>query len=495
MIRPIEKFEHKLSAIALLVGATSVVSDVTITGMTNNSQEVEPGDLFIAFPGLKVHGATFSAQAQERGARAIVTDAVGAALISNMEIPIITVLNPRAVAGVISSWFYSEPMRDLYSVGITGTNGKTTTSTLLSQIWDLAERQVGLIGTIETRIAHDVFPSKRTTPESPELQSLIATMRERHVRNLVMEVSSHAISLERVRGAHFSLVAFTNLTQDHLDFHKSMDEYFRVKSALFKFEYADKAFINIDDPYGMALSSHCEIPVTTLSRLQKTSDWQLLSAQPTPSGYEIAIRGVGGILIEGDLNLSGDYNLDNVLMAIAIAVESGVDPLVIPTILPNLRGAAGRLEAVAVGQSFRAFVDYAHSPDAVARVLDSCRKLTKGKVIAVLGCGGDRDWIKRPLMGQALLAGSNIAVFTSDNPRSEDPERILQEMVGNNIITSPSAIISDRSAAIAYAVAQANVDDIVIILGKGHEQGQEVRGEVFPFDDRSALATAIENSA
>jgi len=495
MIRPIQKFEHKLSAVLDLVGATSVGGDVVLTGFTNDSQEVIEGDLFIALPGLKVHGATFATQAAERGARAILTNTIGEEIARNVGIPIITVTNPRASAGVISSWFYSEPMRDMYSVGITGTNGKTTTSTLLAQIWELAGRQVGLIGTVETRIVKEVSASKRTTPESPELQSLIATMRERHVRNLVMEVSSHAISLERVRGAHFSLVAFTNLTQDHLDFHRDMDEYFRVKSSLFKFEYADKAFINIDDPYGEILSSRCEIPVTTLSRMQKSSDWHFVSAYPFASGYEIVMRGVGGILIEGQVHFSGDYNLDNLLMAVAIAVESGVDPLVISTILPKLRSAPGRFEPVVAGQSFRAFVDYAHSPDAVVRVLESCKKMTKGKVIAVLGCGGDRDSLKRPLMGQALLAGSDVAVFTSDNPRSEDPEQILRQMIGSSAILAPSAVIVDRSAAISYAVAQADADDVVIILGKGHEQGQEINGEVFPFDDRLALSTAIESSA
>ncbi|MBC7463298.1 MAG: UDP-N-acetylmuramoyl-L-alanyl-D-glutamate--2,6-diaminopimelate ligase [Actinobacteria bacterium] len=495
MIRPVAEFESKLSAIAALVGEAFPTQDVAITGLTNQSSEVEAGDLFIALPGLKVHGANFAGDAERHGARAILTDTAGKALAHNAGIPLIVVVDPRKSAGVISSWFFSEPMRDMYAVGITGTNGKTTTSTLLAQIWTLAEREVGLIGTIETRIGKEVFASKRTTPESSELQSLVSTMRERHVRNLVMEVSSHAIALERMRGAHFSAVAFTNLTQDHLDFHRNMEEYFNTKAALFQFEYAEKAYVNIDDPYGQKLISQSQIPITKLSRTQKSAEWHYVGAHPVSAGYEIAIRGVGGVLIEGHLPLQGDYNLDNALMAIAMAVESGVDPLFMSTILPSLSGATGRLEPVAVGQEFRAFVDYAHSPDAVTRVLETCKRMTKGKVIAVLGCGGDRDSLKRPLMGRALFAGSDTAIFTSDNPRSEDPNRILQQMVGEITVVAPSAIIPDRAAAIQYAVDQAVADDVVIVLGKGHEQGQESNGEVFPFDDRSVLAQSIENFA
>ncbi len=236
-------------------------------------------------------------------------------------------------------------------------------------------------------------------------------MRERHVKNLVMEVSSHAISLNRVRGSHFSLVAFTNLTQDHLDFHHTMNEYFEAKAALFTFEYSDRAIINIDDAYGKKLAEICELPVTRLSMNDKTADWHFSSVYSNRTGYEISIRGNGGLLIEGQLNMHGDYNLYNVLMAVAIAVESGVDPLVVSSSLPILQSAVGRLEAVSLGQNFHAFVDYAHSPDAVERVLSTCRKFAQGKIIAVLGCGGDRDSSKRPLMGEALKNGSDVAIF------------------------------------------------------------------------------------
>lgn len=495
MIRPIGGFSKQLHEIATLVGVVSVDDEFLVSGLTNHSSEVEPGDLFIAFAGIKVHGASFAKEAKERGAVAILTDHAGLSLAKNCGLPIIEVVKPRRWAGIISAWFYSEPMRDLRSIGITGTNGKTTTTTLLNQLWNLAERETGLIGTIETRIGNEVFKSGRTTPESPELQSLIATMRERHVSDLVMEVSSHAIALERIRGAHFSFVAFTNLTQDHLDFHLTMDDYFATKSALFSFEYAERAFINIDDLYGQKLANNCQIPVTSISRFVKSADWHYDSAIAVDSGFEISIRGVGGILIEGHLPLLGDYNLDNALMAIALAVETGVDPLFIATSLPSLSSAKGRLEPVLLGQKFHAFVDYAHSPDAVIRVLETCKRMTSGKVIAVLGCGGDRDSLKRPLMGSALLKESDIAIFTSDNPRSEDPRRILDQMTEGLSIKLPNIALLDREQAILYAVEQASAGDVVVILGKGHEQGQEVNGQVRPFDDRLSLAEAIEKLA
>jgi UDP-N-acetylmuramoyl-L-alanyl-D-glutamate--2,6-diaminopimelate ligase len=384
-------------------------------------------------------------------------------------------------------------MRDLYSVGVTGTNGKTTVTTLLHQIMQAAGRESGLIGTVETRIGSEVLISKRTTPESAELQGLIATMRERHMRNLVMEVSSHAITLERIRGSHFAVVGFTNLSQDHLDFHKSMEEYFLAKAKLFTFEYADLAVINIDDVYGARLVTMTELPVMSLSRTNTKATWHFASITRDYVGAAIAIRGSGGILIEGKTILQGGFNYDNLLMAVAIAVESGIDPIDIAAILPQLTGAVGRLESVRLGQNFSALVDYAHSPDAVSRVLETAHEIATGSVIAVLGCGGDRDASKRSLMGLALRDGADIAIYTSDNPRSEKPEDILVQMVLDIDVQEPNAVITDRSAAIKAAVNHASAGDVVIVLGKGHEKGQEISGVIYPFDDRIELARAIED--
>jgi UDP-N-acetylmuramoyl-L-alanyl-D-glutamate--2,6-diaminopimelate ligase len=384
-------------------------------------------------------------------------------------------------------------MRDLYSIGVTGTNGKTTVTTLLYQIMTAAGRDSGLIGTVETRIGVEAIASKRTTPESSDLQALSAVMRERHMRNLVMEVSSHAITLERIRGSHFAVVGFTNLSQDHLDFHKNMEEYFAAKAKLFTFEYADLAVINIDDSYGKRLAEITQLPVVTLSRLDTKANWHYSSLTSDYVGASVSVRGTGGILIEGKTQLHGGYNYDNLLMAIAIAVESGIDPIDIAAILPTLTGAVGRLEAVRLGQNFTALVDYAHSPDAVTRVLETAHEITDGKVIAVLGCGGDRDSTKRTLMGQALHNGADIAIFTSDNPRSEKPEAILEQMVLDIDIVPPSAIIVDRAQAIKTAVDLAEPGDVVLVLGKGHEKGQEINGSIQEFDDRVEIAKAIED--
>lgn len=492
MLRPMLSPSKTLDAVAQIISAQSAtqsfeLKNILITGVSQSSENIEEGDIFIALPGDKTHGARFAADAIKNGARAVLTDSAGAELITG--IPVLITNNPRRSAGILSAWFHSEPMRDLYSVGITGTNGKTTVTTILHQIMSLAGRESGLIGTIETRIGSEVLISKRTTPESSELQSLAAVMRERHMRNLIMEVSSHAIALDRVRGSHFAVVGFTNLSQDHLDFHETMDKYFEAKAALFTFEYADLAVINIDDSYGRKLQEKTELPVITLSRTNTQANWHYGDISSEYYGAQIAIRGSGGILIEGKVNLHGGYNYDNLLMAVAIAVESGIDPIDIASSLPKLRGASGRLEAVALGQKFAAFVDYAHSPDAVARVLETARELSKGRVIGVLGCGGDRDRSKRSAMGRALDVGSDVAIFTSDNPRSESAEEILKEMT---VGIESASVISDRAQAIRSAVNEAGDGDVVIILGKGHETGQDIAGVVHSFDDRIELAKAIE---
>lgn len=493
-MRPFAQSALKLSKVTGAVSATcemseAEISKIEITGVTHNDSQVEPGDLFVAIQGANRHGAEFAMSAVSKGAVAVLTDSAGAAGIKG--VPILVVADPRRVAGHIAALLYNEPMRDLASIGITGTNGKTTVSTLIYQILEAADRDCGLIGTIETRIGKDAIDSLRTTPEATDLQALSAVMRERHMRHLVMEVSSHALVLHRMQGAHFAFVGFTNLTQDHLDFHGDMESYFAAKAKLFTYDFADQAVINIDNKYGAKLAATSELPVISLSRLNQQATWHFTEIDTAGKKVEFKIRGSGGILIESSTKLRGGYNLDNLLMAVAIAVESGVDPIDIAALLPNLNGAAGRLEEVSIGQRFSAFVDYAHTPDAVANVLESIREFTSGKVIAVLGCGGDRDSSKRPLMGQALLKGCDVAVFTSDNPRSEDPGQVLKEMVGISIVSDPSKVIEDRKSAIDYAVSLASQGDTVAILGKGHEIGQEINGIKLDFDDRQVLAEAI----
>lgn len=490
MIRPLAPFTATLEDMAQLLGASLHGKNVSFTGVTHADSEVEVGDLFLAIPGAHVHGATFIESAMRRGAVAVLTDEAG--LLHCAGIPALIVKDVRTAGALVAAALYKYPTRDLASIGITGTNGKTTVSTLLYQIFQAAGRDTGLIGTVETRIGAEVIESSRTTPEASELQALSAVMRERHMRHLVMEVSSHALALKRMKGSHFSIAAFTNLSQDHLDFHHDMDSYFAAKAQLFTSEYAEQAFINIDSQYGQKLVSQTQIPVTTISRTNKEAIWHFVETHNISRGVEFSIRGVGGILIESQTRLFGGYNLDNLLLAVAIAVECGIDPIELAGVIPNLSGAPGRLESVSLGQRYTALVDYAHSPDAVSNVLAAVREFTTGKVIAVLGCGGDRDASKRPLMGAALVQGADIAIFTSDNPRSEAPREILSQMTDSLTYSAPSQIIEDRGEAIRAAVALATDADTVLVLGKGHETGQEIAGVVTPFDDRIALAQAIE---
>lgn len=488
MIRTVEEFSLTLGDAAEKVGG-ELYGDAQIrfTGVVSADKEVTAGDLFLAFPGANSHGARYAASAIAKGAVAVLTDAEGSELISS--IPVIVVENARIAGATIASSLYRNPMRDMQSIGITGTNGKTTVTTLLFEIFEKVGRDTGLIGTAGNRIGRENLKSERTTPEACELQALAAVMREQHMRHLVMEVSSHSIEMKRMIGSHFSIVGFTNLSQDHLDFHHDMESYFQAKKKLFTHEYAESAFINIDSEFGKRLFDGCEIHATAISRFDKSAIWHFKELHNTATGMEFVIRGAGGILIESSTQLHGAFNADNLLMAIAIATECGVDPIEIASLAPQLQGAPGRMQGVVLGQPYKAIVDYAHSPDAVVNVLNSAREFTTGKVIAVLGCGGDRDRTKRPLMGRALVDGADIAIMTSDNPRSEHPADILEEMSRG---LSSALVIEDRRAAIEKAIELAQPGDSVLVLGKGHELGQEIHGVMAPFDDRLELARAIE---
>ena len=464
-----------------------------ITGIVSDSREVEPGDLFVALSGERKPSSEYLTAALARGARAILTDEAGgrAAAAAHLSVPTLVVSKPRASCGPLADWFYGSPSRSTFVAGITGTNGKTTTTYLLDQIWRAAGRRSGVIGTISLRIGDLELPATHTTPTSDQIQRILARAIELGVRNIAMEVSSHALTQDRVRGTHFTAVGFTNLTQDHLDYHGSMAEYFEAKRSLFANEYAQQAFIVVDNEYGRRLHQSIEIPAVALSTKER-ADWYLERCEATPSGFAIAIRGKGGVAIEGETHLLGAYNLENLILAVAIASESGVDPLVISQALGDLAGAPGRMERVAISAPFTAIVDYAHTPDAVQRVLQAVRSTAGGRVIAVLGCGGDRDATKRPLMGAALNELADIPIFTSDNPRGEDPEKIIAEMVASVELTNAAEQIVDRRSAIRRAVALAQAGDVVIILGKGHEVGQEIAGKKIPFSDRDEIIMAIK---
>ena len=490
-MRPLLDHSITVEEISRLIGVKiDLEPSLTFSGVTSLDSSVNEGDLFLAYPGEKSHGAQFAAHAISLGARAILTDAQGALIAEGL--PTIVVPNARTAGAMISASLYGKPMQEMVSIGITGTNGKTTVSTLLYQLFQEAGRDSGLIGTVETRIGRDRVASARTTPEADALQALAATMSERHLRHLVMEVSSHAMVMQRMIGSRFAMVGFTNLSQDHLDFHHDMESYYKAKAGLFTLEYADQAFINIDSDFGLRLFNECGIPATSLSRNNPKASWHFTSITATSGGTSFTARGVGGVLIESSTPLHGYFNLDNILLVLAIAIECGIDPLDCAAIIPRLHGAPGRMESIDRGQDFTALVDYDHTPDAVHNVIATATEFTSGKVIAVLGCGGDRDSSKRPLMGSALLQESGIAIFTSDNPRSEDPQKILDDMTKHLQISTPSQVIVDRREAIAYAVSLCQPGDTLIVLGKGHENGQEINGQKLDFDDRLVLAEIIE---
>ena len=458
-----------------------------VAGVCINAEQVKKGDLFIAFAGAKTHGANFIEQAVSNGAVAVLSDKK-----LDTQIPSFITPAPRKLIGPITAWLYNHPFEQLVAAGVTGTNGKTTTVNLVKQIWQLSGIQSALIGTLGVQIGSENLPTARTTPEADELQALAATTLEKGCTNLVMEVSSHAIDQSRVKGCKYKVVAFTNLTQDHLDYHKTMDSYFAAKATLFTAEYASAAVINIDDSYGAKLASESAIAVTTVSRRDSSADYYLKRSEVNKNGYFVEIISKKGEVITGDFGLLGDFNLENLLLAVAIAHLTGVSTIQISSVLSKLNSVPGRLEKVEAGQSFTALVDYAHSPDAVERVLKTARSFTGGKIIGVLGCGGDRDSSKRSLMGKALFIGCDQAIFTSDNPRSESADQILSQMIDGLVLGSKGFVVPDRKQAIDQAVKLAKEGDTVLVLGKGHESGQDFKGVITPFDDRIELAESIK---
>ena len=463
---------------------------VVISGVSINAQKVVPGDLFIAFAGANTHGISYLEQAISNGAVAVLSDKKIEASIPSFIHP-----KPREIVGAVSAWLYGHPFESLKAVGITGTNGKTTTANLVKQIWQLNSIKSGLVGTLGVEIADEKLESARTTPEADDLQAIAAAMVEQGCKNLVMEVSSHAIDQGRIKGAKYEVVAFSNLTQDHLDYHLSMENYFQAKANLFATEYAKAAVINIDDSYGKKLSKQVKIPVVTVSRKESTADLYLAKAEIKNGLYQVEIKSKSGEILSENFALLGDYNLDNLLLAVAIVSSAGLSLDKIASTISKLQSVPGRLESINAGQKFTALVDYAHTPDAVERVISTVKSATSGKIIGVLGCGGDRDASKRSLMGHALFNGCDLAIFTSDNPRSESAEAILKQMTAGIDLGKKGLVEIDRKSAINLAVENAQSGDVVLLMGKGHESGQEVNSVVTPFDDRVELAESIKRLA
>ena len=481
--------------LAALLGSLVIettVGTTPISGITHDSRAIRPGDLYAALPGAQAHGADFAAAAAGAGAVAMLTDRPGP-----HPLPAIVVEKPRQVLGKVASWVYGDPSRDLDVIGITGTNGKTTTAYLVEAGLRGAGRSTGLIGTVETKIGDESLVSARTTPEAADLQALFAIMRERGVQSVAMEVSSHGLTLGRVDGTAYAAAVFTNLSQDHLDFHADMDDYFRAKAKLFEPARSRLAVINVDDPAGERLLHLTRLPVTTTSaRGRSVADWRAVDIEHAPAGSSFRLLGPSGEDTRVQLQLTGAYNIANALGALAALASIGIDLDAAAAGIAAMPGVPGRLERIDAGQEFAAFVDYAHSPDSVQTVLQTLRSVTPGKLIVVLGCGGDRDRGKRPLMGAAATEFSDIAIITSDNPRSEDPAAIIEAVVAGAVPGGARIEVEpDRRAAITRAVALAGPGDTVLVAGKGHEAKQEFADHVVVFDDRVELRLALSESA
>jgi UDP-N-acetylmuramoyl-L-alanyl-D-glutamate--2,6-diaminopimelate ligase len=479
-------------------------NETPVTGITHDSRAVRPGDLYAALPGARFHGADFAAQAASLGAVAVLTDPAGTERAAATGLPVLTVPDPRRRIGALAVAVYGDPGRELLQIGVTGTSGKTTTTYLIEGGLRAArgEGATGLIGTVETRIGTERVGSKRTTPEATELQALFAAMRERGVSGVTMEVSSHALVLGRVDGCVFDVAVFTNLSPEHLDFHPDMDDYYRAKAQLFTPTRSRAGVVNLDDEHGRRLAAEATeagIPVATYSAEgNPDADWRADDVEVGPLGSAFTALGPKGLSLPATAPLPGPFNVANALAAIAALSVAGIDPATAARGVAAVPGVPGRLERVDAGQPYLAVVDYAHKPDAVESVLHALRKVTEGRIHAVLGCGGDRDPNKRHAMGAALARLADTAVLTSDNPRSEDPLAILAAMLAGAAEVPAHErgtvlVEEDRHAAIAAAVARAEPGDTVLVAGKGHERGQDIAGVIRPFDDRDELRAAIEH--
>ena len=472
-------------------------SSVQISGIELDSRVIDPGDLFVAIEGHQMHGVDFLNEALTNGATAVLTDPVGWQRLAGQMItlPVVVLPQARTHLGVIANTVYGRASERITVMGVTGTNGKTTTATMIEAALVADGRSTGFIGTTGIRIGSTDIASKRTTPEATTLHGVFAQMEERSVSDVVMEVSSHAVIEHRISGLHFSVVGFTNLSQDHLDYHHTMEQYFLAKSALFTPLYAKQAVICIDDEWGVRLAASVTIPVTTISVTGKPADW---TARVT-TDRRVEITGPNGVAAEMELLLPGEFNRANALLAFVMLQSVDVDSEVIAEALSTVQ-VSGRLEQVSASNGaaqIRGIVDYAHTPDAVERVIAAVREATSGQLFVVIGAGGDRDASKRPLMGESAARLADQVIVTDDNPRSEDPAAIRASVLeGARTVSSMSGSaimeIGDRAEAIHAAVHHAHAGDVVLVLGKGHEQGQEINGIVTAFDDREILNHVLE---
>ena len=453
-----------------------------VAELAYDTRDVSPGSLFFCVPGRRVDGHDLAGDAISAGAAALVVERP-----LDLPVPQLVVSSTRGAMAEAAGEFFGHPSHELTLAGVTGTNGKTTTTFLLFAVLAAAGLRPGLLGTVEVRVGGERRPAIRTTPEAIDLQRTLREMLDAGDRSCAMEATSHGSELGRLDGTRFDALVFMNLTQDHLDLHGSMERYFDAKRRLFVGDDAPPAAVNVGDPYGRRLADELRArdaaPVLTFAvegEADVTPDWLELS----PRGARFTAAGV-----ELETPLLGRFNVENVLASVAVARLLGLPDGAVARGIASVRGVPGRFEPVDEGQPFLVVVDYSHTPDSLETALRTARDLTDGRVICVFGCGGDRDRGKRPLMGRAASEGSDVAIVTSDNPRSEDPDAIIRDVLEG--VTGEMEVEPDRAAAIAHAVEAARPGDVVVIAGKGHEQGQEAQGKTVPFDDREVARDAL----
>ncbi len=455
-------------------GAPPGASELDITELAYDNRAVAPGTLFFCYPGQTRDGHEFARDAVERGATALVVERP-----LGLGVPEVLVPDARAAMAPAAARLHGDPTARLLTAGVTGTNGKTTTAFLLRALLEAGGRHTGLLGTVKSVIGGVEYEVSRTTPEAIDLQRTFAEMLAAGDEACVMEVSSHALALRRADAVHFAAAIFTNLTQDHLDFHHTMEDYFAAKRLLFLDPAPPVAVVNVDDPYGARLARELTQPVTVA--LHNAAAYRAVELTTDLGGSSFTV-----IAPDGELRLRsplrGEFNVLNVLCALAAARGLGVPAQTCAAAIETAGQVPGRFETVDEGQPFAVIVDYAHTPDSLENVLRAARRLTEGRLIAVFGCGGDRDRGKRPLMGEIATRLADVPIVTSDNPRSEDPEAIIEEVLAG--MPAGTAHEVDRRVAIARAIELARSGDVVVIAGKGHEQGQEFAdGVKLPFDD------------
>ncbi|MCA9471810.1 MAG: UDP-N-acetylmuramoyl-L-alanyl-D-glutamate--2,6-diaminopimelate ligase [Nitrospirales bacterium] len=483
--------------------------DREVLDVTDDSRRVRQGSLFVAVRGTQVDGHEFARQACLDGAVGVVLEEspmarrIGQVTAIDMTKPTITVRNSKEALGCLASRLHGDPSLHLNMVGVTGTNGKTTVTHLIRALLDNFGEKTGVIGTVGYFIGADFYPASHTTPGAVQLQELLARMVEAGLDTAILEVSSHALALGRVSGCEFDVAVFTNLTQDHLDFHADMQEYFEAKQRLFtdllppnRKTPPKRAVVNIDDEWGIKLAGQCSVPVWTYG-IRHEADIQAHEIVSTLDGTQFRVTTpTGEWLIRSQL--VGEHNVYNILSAIAVALEFGMSSDLIVASIASVKNVPGRFERITQGQDFTVIVDYAHTEDALLRVLLTAQSLKRSKIITVFGCGGDRDTGKRPKMGQVAVRHSDLAILTSDNPRTEDPMTILNG-IEEGILKIPKSIrsdyrmIPDRREAIEAAIAAAEPGDIVLIAGKGHEDYQIVGTERLNFDDRQVAREALQH--